>query len=828
MAEHTGLTPLSAPPPPTGRPRRWPGVAWSRIGLILVVMGLLAAVITPNVVDSGRSTTAAGVVAPEAVGSASAYASQSSGTATTAVPAGTTAGDVVVSIVETYPFATVVCPTTSKEVFDTVTGTTSLAACVTVVDGPLTTTSVTVQPATQVSMVTMAFSGVNAADPVQVAKAGSGTVTPWVDAKSADELLVVGEGSSAWQTVAGSPAGAVPGTTVNDAQDSQAAIATKVVVDGGIWRGRWSTVPARTAVSSVVALVPADATPVPASTTTTGPTTTTPGTVPGGPAPSTPPAQICNNPDELTGPATAPAGAVTLTPGEDIASEVADSHGPDTTFWFSPGTYTLGTGLYDQIIPQTGDIFIGGPGATIDGQDDNAYAFTQSATGVTIEYLTIEDFTAAGEGQGVVNSDSATGWVITHDTVEGTVEGAGVMLGSDDLLAYDCLTKNGEYGFSVYHVGGVTDVTVEDNEISYNDTHNWEVVDPGCGCSGGAKFWDTDGATVTDNYVHGNDSVGLWADTNNVGFTISDNYISDNYAEGIIYELSYNALISDNTLIGNADGIGPTNPGFPDGAIYISESGSDPRVPGPYGASFDITGNVLTNNWAGVVLWENSDRYCDSSANSSTGVCTLVDPSQVYMRTVTASWSTSEATTIDGDFPAGIDGDVLSNGAGGSFASSVPVGATVRSVTPGTSVTISAPVTGSGSGSGYYTSCSPTNLDGSAPGQTPVDYYDDCRWKTQNVSVTDNTFNFSPAAIGHDCTAANSCGLQGLFSEYGTYPPYLGEAVPEAISTTQNNHFDDNTYNGPWEFMVHDQSQVEPFSTWQSTWGQDAGSTFTP
>ena len=577
--------------------------------------------------------------------------------------------------------------------------------------------------------------------------------------------------------------------------------------------------------AGVLALVPAGGSTSSPTTTTTGPTTSTVVTTPSGSAPSTPPAQICGNAAYLNGPTSAPAGAVTLTPSENISSEVTDSHGPNTTFWLSPGTYTLGTGIYDQIIPQSGDVFIGAPGAIINGQDDNYYAFGQPASGVKVEYLTIENFTGGGEGQGAVNSDSAPNWTIAHDTVEGTTVGAGVMVGSGDVLAYNCLTKNGEYGFSAYSPAGVNNVTVEDNEISDNNTYDWEVVHPGCGCSGGGKFWVTTGATVVDNYVHGNASVGLWADTNNAGFDISGNYISDNYAEGIIYELSYNALISDNTLIGNADGIGPTNPGFPDGAIYISESGSDPRVPGPYGTSLDITGNVLVNNWAGVILWENSDRYCDSSANSSTGVCTLVDPSQVYMHPISATWNTAQPTVVDGNFPSGVVGDVLSNGAGGPFGGGIPNNAQILSVTPGTSVTISAGITASGSGSGYYSSCSPGNLQGSGPGQTPIDYYDNCRWKTQNVSVTDNTFSFSRSAIGADCTAATSCGLQGLFSEYGTFPPYLGEAVPNAISTTQNNHFSNNTYNGPWEFMVHDQSQVLSFGAWQSDWKQDSGST---
>ena len=55
---------------------------------------------------------------------------------------------------------------------------------------------------------------------------------------------------------------------------------------------------------------------------------------------------------------------------------------------------------------------------------------------------------------------------------------------------------------------------------------------------------------------------------------------------GLIYEISYNAKISGNIFIRNGIGTGPKNRGFPTSAIYISESGSDSRVPGPVRRDF--------------------------------------------------------------------------------------------------------------------------------------------------------------------------------------------------------------------------------------------------
>ena len=131
---------------------------------------------------------------------------------------------------------------------------------------------------------------------------------------------------------------------------------------------------------------------------------------------------------------------------------------------------------------------------------------------------------------------------------------------------------------------------------------------------------------VTGNYVHDNRGVGLWADSNNVGFLFEGNYISGNDAEGIMYETSYNAAILSNTFVRNALVKGPTNPSFPASAIYISESGSDSRLPGPYNDVFRVAGNVFIDNWSGIVAWENADRFAGSPANTSTGSGTLVNP----------------------------------------------------------------------------------------------------------------------------------------------------------------------------------------------------------
>jgi hypothetical protein len=298
-----------------------------------------------------------------------------------------------------------------------------------------------------------------------------------------------------------------------------------------------------------------------------------------------------------------------------------------TTFWLEPGVHVLGRNQYDQVIPKDGMTFIGAPRAVFDGRRRNLYAFTGQASGVTIKHLTIRRF-GVREGnfnEGVVNHDTGDGWRVLHNTIRGNA-GAGLYLGSRNVVAHNCIKRNGQQGFGVYQRQGVRDVVVRHNEIVGNNTDDWENLVELCGCSGGGKFWDTRDARVIDNWIHDNDGVGLWVDTNNTGFSIRGNHISENTSVGLIYEISYNARIESNTFVRNALVEGPSDPGFPIPALYISESGSDTRAGALHGDRFVVRGNRFVDNWAGIMAWEHPARFAGSPGNSSEGYTTLVNP----------------------------------------------------------------------------------------------------------------------------------------------------------------------------------------------------------
>ncbi|MEV4314105.1 right-handed parallel beta-helix repeat-containing protein [Actinocrispum sp. NPDC049592] len=356
------------------------------------------------------------------------------------------------------------------------------------------------------------------------------------------------------------------------------------------------------------------------------------------------PTIVCGNASLLDGPAQAPQGAITVPAGDNSGFDFRQA---GRTYWFATGRHTLGTDVFSQIKPSDNSTYVGAPGAVLDGQNVNRYAFVGEATGVTVKYLTITDFGGpeSNRDEGVLNHDGASHWTVTNNTVQHS-GGAGVFIGSDNLVRNNCLKENGQYGFSMYKAtkGELHDITLDGNEIAGNNTDDWETKLQ-CGCTGGGKFWDAHTVRVTGNYVHDNKSVGLWADTNNYDFLFEGNWIEANDAQAIFYEISYNAVIRGNVIKGNLRKAGAERikeqDNFPDAAIYISESGGDARVPSTMiGAPvLDISDNLIQDNYNGIALWENADRFCNSPANSSEGYCTLVNPQ--------ATLSTCVAGTIN-------------------------------------------------------------------------------------------------------------------------------------------------------------------------------------
>ncbi|WP_296372430.1 right-handed parallel beta-helix repeat-containing protein [Pseudonocardia sp.] len=447
------------------------------------------------------------------------------------------------------------------------------------------------------------------------------------------------------------------------------------------------------------------------------------------------------------GPTTAPPGAVVVDPTVDADLRAkTDANPPGTTFWLAPGIHRLGTDQFGQAEPKDGDVYLGAPGAIVDGRGQNLYAFIGTATNVTIAHLTVRGFIPP-QDQGVVNHDSGNGWIIEDNTIENN-KGAAVMAGAHQQLLRNCLRANGQYGLNAYQPGnGIVGLVVEGNEITGNNADDWENRRPGCGCSGGAKFWSVNGADIRGNWVHDNRGVALWADTNDNDFLIENNIVENNDGEAVFYETSYNLILRNNILRNNAmvsgKGFAAKKDTFPEAAVYLSESGGDARLKART-AKIEIYGNSFDGNWSGITAWENADRFCNSPANTSTGVCTPFVP------------KTSECTQ---------------------------------------------------------------------PGIAKPPLYDDCRWKTQNVDIHDNTFTAATTVC-----APGFASRMAILSNFGTYPdwsPYKGYAIQKAITGDQHLLWHDNLYTGNWTFVTGDVANATSVKGWQAApLAQDRGSTF--
>jgi len=476
-----------------------------------------------------------------------------------------------------------------------------------------------------------------------------------------------------------------------------------------------------------------------------------------------------------------------------------------TVYYLLPGVH------YSSFQADPYDVFVGGLAKGVrsvlsgnyNSQEPQAVDSNSSngnQPGVVIEYLTIEAYTPDGD-HAAINQESNTGWTVRYNTITHNVPGAGVIAGTDNVLTWNCLTQNGQYGFqstAVNNFGrdkltdGPYDVTVQDNEISYNDTCDfsgvitnpaigWTRYNPvpaayrnshcgavqGDGNEGGFKLWQTNGVTIKGNSIHNNWGPGIWADTNNANTTITDNSIVDNESAAVDEEISYNFSITDNYMAGNdiIDGLG--NNSFPAPAIYVSESGSSllfggvPACSEPscahqpsYPHASVIKGNVLVNNGGGVFLWQNSNRYCSSGID---GTCTLDN-----------------------------------GGSGGPFSIS---------------------------SCKANLSTSKLNLQtfrGVVSGSPAEDWWDGCMWETANVKVTGNQIDFNPAAVT-DCNQADwpDCGANGVYSEYGGPKATPGGwAIPTSITFFQKNTWSDNVYNGPSTFYGWNQGNGDDPVSW--------------
>jgi parallel beta-helix repeat protein len=176
------------------------------------------------------------------------------------------------------------------------------------------------------------------------------------------------------------------------------------------------------------------------------------------------------------------------------------------------------------------------------------HAFWGDAHNITIRGLVIEKFASPAQHGAIHAKDGAIGdlgrdWLVQDNEIR-LNHGAGLLLGARMQVLDNYIHHNGQIGIT----GGESEgILIEGNEISYNNVAGfdagWE--------AGGTKFKQTRGLVVRSNHVHHNQGPGLWTDIDNIHTLYESNLVENNENVGILHEISYDAVIRDNTVIGN-------------------------------------------------------------------------------------------------------------------------------------------------------------------------------------------------------------------------------------------------------------------------------------
>ena len=200
-------------------------------------------------------------------------------------------------------------------------------------------------------------------------------------------------------------------------------------------------------------------------------------------------------------------------------------------------------------------------------------AFHGNAMNVTVQNLVIEKYDPE-IGNGAINGDQS--WTIQNNEVRLNYS-VGITVQDGSRVIGNYVHDNGEVGVG----GGGNNVLVQGNELASNGF--WSGIDP-LWEAGGLKFAQTDNLVVRGNYSHDNNGSGLWGDIDSINTLYEDNVVVHNTINGISYEISYNAIIRNNTLVGN--GYGDTR-GWGWGSEINIQNSQNVQV---YGNRVDMTG----------------------------------------------------------------------------------------------------------------------------------------------------------------------------------------------------------------------------------------------
>jgi hypothetical protein len=164
------------------------------------------------------------------------------------------------------------------------------------------------------------------------------------------------------------------------------------------------------------------------------------------------------------------------------------------------------------------------------------------------------------------------GWRVENSELR-LNSGAAIALGSSSKVLASYLHRNGQTGIA----GEGVDLMIENNLISANNIYGfdykWE--------AGGVKLASSDGVVMRGNHVVDNVGPGLWCDIACRNVIYENNIVERNHDAGIFHEISFTAVIRNNTTSNN--GLDADPDWFWGADILISAS-----------QDVEVTGNLVT------------------------------------------------------------------------------------------------------------------------------------------------------------------------------------------------------------------------------------------
>jgi parallel beta-helix repeat protein len=176
----------------------------------------------------------------------------------------------------------------------------------------------------------------------------------------------------------------------------------------------------------------------------------------------------------------------------------------------------------------------------------------------------------------------SSGWIVENSEIRDNAT-VGIYHESNVQIRGNLIHHNGQYGITGFRA---TNVVVEGNEVSYNNTRLFDDAN-----QGGAKWTATTNLIVRNNYFHHNNHTGIWLDSNHFGALVENNQVDYNTYHGIHFEVSCSGTIRGNSVEGNGET-----------GIFVNSS-----------QNTEVVNNRVANNGDGIRVWaeDRGDGACN-------------------------------------------------------------------------------------------------------------------------------------------------------------------------------------------------------------------------